>query len=286
MDQLNRVEKFLTANQEAFCTALKKDFNKPLFEQLFEITVPLGVVKYYKENLKHLMTPERIEIPKGLEATGNKGMIYKEPYGVTLVIGPFNAPVLLLLAPAITALASGNNVILYPADTTPTVAALFAELVPKYFEPEAVNVVIGAKEEITELLKLPFDYIFFTGSSTVGKVVMRAAAENLTPIVLVLGGQNPTVEDETANIDIAVDRIAWGHMAIYGQWCIAPGQYFGRMGIFIFGSSGESTENPFEGGANDVPITQISRTIEIDLREILGETSLPPAIGAQNNIIL
>lgn len=226
IDQLNRLEKMLTENQEAFCQALKTDFNKPPFEQLFEITVPLGNIKYYKENLKQLMTPEPVAIPRGLEETGNKGIIYKEPFGVTLVIGPFNAPILLLLDPAIAALAAGNPVILKPANTTPTVAALFQDLIPKYFEPEAVNIVTGGREEITALLELPFDFIFFTGSSAVGKVVMRAAAENLTPIVLELGGQNPTVVDETANLDIAVDRILWGHMAISGQWCIAPGYVY------------------------------------------------------------
>lgn len=226
MDQLNRLEKMLTENQETFCQALKTDFNKPPFEQLFEITVPLGNIKYYKENLKQLMTPEPVSIPKGLEETGNRGVIYKEPFGVTLVIGPFNAPILLLLDPAIAALAAGNSVILKPANTTPTVAALFQDLIPKYFEPEAVNIVTGGREEITALLELPFDFIFFTGSSAVGKVVMRAAAENLTPIVLELGGQNPTVVDETANLDIAADRIAWGHMAISGQWCIAPGYVY------------------------------------------------------------
>jgi aldehyde dehydrogenase (NAD+) len=226
IDQLNRLEKMLTENQEVFCQALKTDFNKPPFEQLFEITVPLGNIKYYKENLEKLMTPEQVSIPQGLEETGNKGIIYKEPFGVTLVIGPFNAPILLLLDPAIAALAAGNPVILKPANTTPTVAALFEELIPKYFEPEAVNVVTGGREQITELLQLPFDFIFFTGSSAVGKVIMRAAAENLTPVILELGGQNPTVVDETANLDIAADRIIWGHMAISGQWCIAPGYVY------------------------------------------------------------
>lgn len=226
IEQLEKVEKMLLENQEAFCEALHKDFNKPPFEQMFEITVPLGVVRYYKENLKSLMKPEVVEIPKGLEETGNKGMIYKEPYGVTLVIGPFNAPVLLLLDPAIAALAAGNTVILKPANTTPKTAQLFEELVPKYFEPEAVSVVTGGKEEITELLLLPFDFIFFTGSATVGKIVMKAAAEHLTPVILELGGQNPTIVDESANLDIAVDRIAWGHNAISGQWCIAPGYVY------------------------------------------------------------
>ena len=223
IDQLDRMQRLLLENRDAFCAALYQDFGKPPFEQLFEITVPTGVIKYYRENLKELMAPQPVQIPKGLEATGNRGVVYKEPYGVTLVIGPFNAPVLLLLDPAIAALAAGNPVILKPANTTPATAALFQKLVPQYFDPRDVAVVTGGREEIGELLKLPFDFIFFTGSSAVGKVVMRAAAENLTPVVLELGGQNPTIVDETANLDIAVDRIAWGHNAISGQWCIAPG---------------------------------------------------------------
>ncbi|WP_158884565.1 aldehyde dehydrogenase family protein [Rhodanobacter sp. L36] len=226
IDQLDRMERMLRDNQHEFCAALYQDFGKPPFEQLFEITVPLGNIKYYRDNLKELMAPQSVAIPKGLEATGNRGLILKEPYGVTLVIGPFNAPILLLLDPAIAALAAGNTVVLKPANTTPTTAALFQKLVPQYFAPENVAVVTGGREEIADLLALPFDFIFFTGSSAVGKIVMRAAAENLTPVILELGGQNPTIVDETANLDIAADRIAWGHNAISGQWCIAPGYVY------------------------------------------------------------
>lgn len=223
LDQLDRMERMLLDNKDAFCAALYQDFGKPPFEQLFEITVPSGVITYYREHLAALMAPQEVDIPKGLMATGNRGVIYKEPYGVTLVIGPFNAPVLLLLDPAIAALAAGNPVILKPANTTPATAELFQTLIPKYFEPENVAVVTGGREEIGQLLELPFDFIFFTGSSAVGKVVMRAAAEHLTPVLLELGGQNPTIVDATANLDAAADRIAWGHNAISGQWCIAPG---------------------------------------------------------------
>ena len=223
IDQLDRMERMLRDNQQAFCEALHQDFGKPPFEQLFEITVPSGVIDFYRRNLRDLMAPQAVALPQGLAASGNRGVIYKEPYGVTLVIGPFNAPILLLLDPAIAALAAGNPVILKPANTTPATAALFRTLVPRYFSPENVAVVTGGREEIGELLKLPFDFIFFTGSSAVGKVVMRAAAEHLTPVLLELGGQNPTIVDETANLDIAADRIAWGHNAISGQWCIAPG---------------------------------------------------------------
>lgn len=226
IDQLDRMERMLRERQDEFCAALHQDFGKPPFEQLFEITVPIGNIAYYRQNVKRLMAPQPAPLPQGLEATGNRGLILKEPYGVTLVIGPFNAPILLLLDPAIAALAAGNPVILKPANTTPATAALFQKYIPQYFAAENVAVVTGGREEISELLQLPFDFIFFTGSSAVGKVVMRAAAENLTPVILELGGQNPTIVDETANLDIAVDRIAWGHNAISGQWCIAPGYVY------------------------------------------------------------
>ncbi|WP_028008047.1 aldehyde dehydrogenase family protein [Solimonas flava] len=223
LDQLGRMERMLLDHQAEFCQALYDDFRKPPFEQAFEITVPSGVIRYYREHLPELMAPQAVPLPRGLEATGNRGVILKEPYGVTLVIGPFNAPILLLLDPAIAALAAGNPVILKPANTTPATAALFARYVPQYFAAEDVAVVTGGRDEIAELLRLPFDFIFFTGSSTVGKIVARAAAEHLTPVILELGGQNPTIVDETANLDIAAERIAWGHNAISGQWCVAPG---------------------------------------------------------------
>ncbi|MGX9719080.1 aldehyde dehydrogenase family protein [Stenotrophomonas acidaminiphila] len=223
IEQLERMEKMLREHQEELCAALHADFGKPPFEQLFEITVPLGVIRYYRDNLRQLMAPQPVAIPQGLEAGGNRGIVYKEPYGVTLVIGPFNAPILLLLDPAIAALAAGNTVILKPANTTPATAALLQQCISRHFAPEDVAVVTGGRQEIAALLELPFDFIFFTGSSAVGKVVMRAAAENLTPVVLELGGQNPAIVDATANLDTAVDRIAWGHNAIAGQWCVAPG---------------------------------------------------------------
>lgn len=109
IDQLDRMERMLTDNKDALCAARHEDFGKPPFEQLFEITVPMGVIRYYHENLKALMTREPVKIPDGLEATGNRGIIYQEPYGVTLVIGPFNAPILLLFDPAIAALAAGTR---------------------------------------------------------------------------------------------------------------------------------------------------------------------------------
>ncbi|AZD61888.1 Aldehyde dehydrogenase [Pseudomonas chlororaphis subsp. aurantiaca] len=169
IDQLERMERMLLDHQDEFCAALYQDFGKPSFEQLFEITVPLGNVKYYRENLKELMAPQPVAIPKGLEMAGNSGLILKEPYGVTLVIGPFNAPILLLLDPAIAALAAGNTVVLKPANTTPATAALFQKFVPQYFEPENVTVVTGGREEIADLLALPFDFIFSLAARRLAK---------------------------------------------------------------------------------------------------------------------
>ncbi|MEM9427577.1 MAG: aldehyde dehydrogenase family protein, partial [Pseudomonadota bacterium] len=226
LDQPDRIARMLTEQEEAWKAALHTDFGKPPFEQMFEITVPLGNVTYYCEHLDDLMTPEEVSLSEGCKNAGHRGVIHKKPFGVTRVIGPFNAPILLLPDPAIAALAAGNPVILKPANTAPANAALFAELVPQYFEPENVAVVTGGRQEISVLLDLPFDFIFFTGSSTVGKVVMRAAAQHLAPVILELGGQNPTVADRTANLRVSADRIAWGHNAISGQWCIAPGYVY------------------------------------------------------------
>jgi hypothetical protein len=139
---------------------------------------------------------------------------------VALIIGPFNGPLLLLIRPA---LAAGNTCILTLSEALPATTEVLLALVPKYFDPGAVTFLPGGKEQNTELLKLPFDFIFFTGSTVVGKVVARAAAQNLTPILLELGGMNPALVDETANISDAAKKIVWGAMAWGGQWCTSPG---------------------------------------------------------------
>jgi aldehyde dehydrogenase (NAD+) len=169
------------------------------------------------------MKPTEAPVPRALAATGHKAIIYRDPYGVALIIGPFNGPLLLLLRPAIAALAAGNCGVLKLSNAVQATSTLLLDLVPKYFQPEAVTAVAGHREETTELLKLPFDFIFFTGSTNTGKVVARAAAENLTPVLLELGGQNPALVDETANIPDAAKKIVWGGMAWGGQWCTSPG---------------------------------------------------------------
>lgn len=217
IDQLDRMERLLTENETELQQAVGRDFKTASQEQVFETLACIGEVSYQKSQLADWMAPVEVPVPKKLAATGHRGVIYRDPYGVALIIGPFNGPLLLLLRPAITALAAGNCCVLKLSNRLETTSGLLMELVPKYFEPDAVVALNGGRDETTDLLKLAFDFIFFTGSTAVGKVVARAAAENLTPVLLELGGQNPALIDETANIKDAAKKIVWGAMAWGGS---------------------------------------------------------------------
>jgi len=223
IEQLNRMAQLVAENETELQRAIAQDFKTASQEQIFETLACLGEVAFQKSQLKDWMKPVEAPVPRALAATGHRGVVYRDPYGVALIIGPFNGPLLLLLRPAIAALAAGNCCVLKLSEKLDSTSALLLALVPKYFEPSAVAAVAGHREEVTELLKLPFDFIFFTGSTSTGKVVARAAAENLTPVLLELGGQNPALVDETANIPDAAKKIVWGAMAWGGQWCTSPG---------------------------------------------------------------
>jgi aldehyde dehydrogenase (NAD+) len=223
IEQLDRMARLVGENEAALQRAVAQDFKTASQEQVFETLACLAEVEFQKSRLKDWMAPTGAPVPRALAATGHRGVVYRDPYGVALIIGPFNGPLLLLLRPAITALAAGNCCVLKLSIAVRATSALLLDLVPRYFEPDAVAAVAGHREETTELLKLPFDFIFFTGSTSTGKVVARAAAENLTPVLLELGGQNPALVDETANIPDAAKKIVWGAMAWGGQWCTSPG---------------------------------------------------------------
>jgi aldehyde dehydrogenase (NAD+) len=222
LDQLDRLAKMLSQNTNEFYDALSRDFKTALSEKVFEVAATLGTIEVTKSLLKSWMQPTEAPVPKFLAESGHKAMVYREPYGVTLIMGPFNAPLLSLLRPAITALAAGNTCILKVSDA-PLTGKLLLNLAPQYFAPEALVAITGGPAEIAELLRLPFDFIFFTGSSRVAKIVLRAAAENITPVLLELGGQNPAVVDQTANLADAAKKIVWGATAWGGQWCTSPG---------------------------------------------------------------
>jgi aldehyde dehydrogenase (NAD+) len=222
-EQLDRMGRMISEHESDLQKAMAQDFKTASQEYVFETLAELGEVEFQKSQLKAWMEPVEGPVPRFLAKTGHKGIVYREPYGVTLIIGPFNGPLMLLVRPALTALGAGNTCILKLAESVSETSALLLKLVPKYFDPRAVAAVAGHREEVGELLKLPFDFIFFTGSTKVGRIVARAAAENLTPVMLELGGQNPALVDETANISDAAKKIAWGAMAWGGQWCTSPG---------------------------------------------------------------
>jgi aldehyde dehydrogenase (NAD+) len=223
VDQLDRLTRMLKDNYQRFAEASCKDFKTATQENAFEVSASIATSEFAKSQLKEWMKPVEAPLPKFLAASGHKGMVYREPYGVTLIICPFNGPLLLSLRPAVAALSAGNPCILKLSEALSATDELLLELVPKYFEPESLCAVIGGRETVTNLLKLPFDFLFLTGSVGVGKVVMRAAAEHITPVLLELGGQNPAIVDETANIPDAAKKIVWGAMAWGGQWCTSPG---------------------------------------------------------------
>src|SRR6202162_3217336 len=223
VEQLDRMARLVGENEIALQQAIAKDFKTASQEQIFETLACLAEVEFQKSQLKDWMAPVEAPVPTFLAKTGHKAMVYREPFGVALIMGPSNGPLLLLIRPAIAALAAGNTCVLKLSEALPATAKLLLELVPKYFDPRAVVAVPGGREENTELLQLPFNFIFFTGSTSTGKVVARAAAENLTPVVLELGGQNPALVDESANIADAAKKVVWGAMAWGGQWCTSPG---------------------------------------------------------------
>lgn len=148
--------------------------------------------------------------------------IVKEPYGKVLIIAPWNYPFQLAICPLVSAVAAGNQVVLKPSELTPKTSAIILKIIKNAFQHQHVEVIEGGVETAQKLLEQRWDYIFFTGSVAVGKIVAKAAAEHLTPVTLELGGKNPCIIDETANLKLAAKRIVWGKFLNAGQTCIAP----------------------------------------------------------------
>lgn len=219
--RLRKLGGWIADNRSAIQQALYADFRKPSTEtDVSEIWPSQTELKHTLRHLKRWAAPQPVDTPLAL--MGARGWMQAEPKGVCLVIAPWNYPFYLAIDPLISALAAGNCVIIKPSEMTPAVAALLSRLAHEVFDPAEVAVVEGDKDVATELLKLPFDHIFFTGSPQVGKVVMRAAAEHLTSVTLELGGKSPAIVDETANLRDAAEKIVWGKGINAGQTCVAP----------------------------------------------------------------
>ncbi|MBD8499881.1 aldehyde dehydrogenase [Paenibacillus arenosi] len=222
--RLQQLEKLRTAIQRyetQIHEALYKDLGKSEFEAYAtEVGLALNAIQYMMKNLKKWMKPEKIKTPFYLYPSSS--YIMKEPYGTVLIIGPFNYPFQLLIDPLVGAIATGNCVVLKPSENTPNVAAIVHKMIKETFNEEYIRVVEGEREITSQLIHAPFDYIFFTGSVAVGKIVMEAAAKNLVPVTLELGGKSPVIVDRTANLEMAAKRIVWGKFLNTGQTCVAP----------------------------------------------------------------
>lgn len=228
--QLQKLKKAILHYQKKIEDALWADLHKsPEEAYLTEISIVLSEIDNHYKQLKNWASPKRVSTPLHLFPSSSK-IIY-EPLGVALIIAPWNYPFQLLINPLIGAIASGCCGILKPSPDSPTVAKIIAEMIASTFDSTYITVVQGGLETNTTLLNQRFDIIFFTGSPKVGKVVMRAAAENLTPVVLELGGKSPCIVDADANLDIAAKRIAWGKFLNAGQTCIAPDYLFAHPSI-------------------------------------------------------
>lgn len=221
IETLKKLRELVVRHEDDILKAVKADLNKPEMEaKRAEVGLVLSEIDFAVENLAEWAAPKEVETPS--THAGAKSYIYQDPYGLALVIAPWNYPFQLAVSPVVGAIAAGNCVVLKPSELTPHTSSLLAKMFNENFPEEYLTVVEGEVETSTALLKENFDYIFFTGSTMVGKIVAEAAAKHLTPVTLELGGKSPTIVHEDANIEEAAKRIARGKFANAGQTCVAP----------------------------------------------------------------
>ena len=221
LSQLDALEHFLMEREQDIEDALRADLRKPPTEAFTsEAGIALSELRITRKKLASWMKPERVRTSK--IAMPGRSYIYREPLGVTLIIGAWNYPLHLVLVPLIGAIAAGNCAVLKPSEVAPNVSALIAKWIPKYLDRKAVQVVEGGVPETTALLQEKWDHIFYTGNGTVGRIVMAAAARHLTPVTLELGGKSPCIVDESAALNMAAQRIVFGKFFNAGQTCVAP----------------------------------------------------------------
>nr|WP_315165465.1 aldehyde dehydrogenase [uncultured Flavobacterium sp.] len=220
-ESLKKLLHNIIENEEAIIKALYDDFKKPAFEAV--LTETNYVISDLKETIKNIDSWAK---PKKVFASllnfPSSDFIYSEPYGNVLILSPWNYPFQLALCPLVAAVAAGNKVTLKPSELTPNTSNIIAKIITETFAVKDVVVVTGDATIAQELLNQRWDYIFFTGSVAVGKIVAKAAAENLTPVTLELGGKSPCIVDETANLELSARRIVWGKIINAGQTCVAP----------------------------------------------------------------
>ncbi|WP_042372073.1 aldehyde dehydrogenase family protein [Streptacidiphilus neutrinimicus] len=219
--QLAALRALLTEQAEAFQQALHADLGKSAAEAYrTEIGFTLNELDHTVAHLEEWLAPKPAGVPGVFQPA--EARVVRDPLGVVLIIGPWNYPLQLALAPLVGALAAGNTAVVKPSELAPQTSAALARLLPRYLDPEAVTVVEGGVPETTELLEQRFDHIFYTGNGTVGRIVMAAAARHLTPVTLELGGKSPVVVEPGADLEVTARRLAQGKFLNAGQTCVAP----------------------------------------------------------------
>ena len=221
-DRLLRMKTLIDNHGTALAEAVQKDFGvrSPQLTEIADLFVLRTLLSHTLKSLPKWMRPQKVSTPLYLQPAC--AYLQRQPLGVVGVVSPWNYPVQLALGPVITALAAGNRVMLKPSELTPATSALMAELIGHAFAPDEVCVVLGDGDLAAEFSSLPFDHLFFTGSTAVGRIVAKAAAANLTPTTLELGGKSPCIIDASCDMDAAAIKIAHGKLLNAGQTCIAP----------------------------------------------------------------
>ena len=219
LTQLTKLRDAVIEYQDRIVAAVQADLGRPPFEAYFEIAT-LGEVKLAIKQLKTWIKPRKVSTTVDLFPAS--AWVEPEPLGVALIIGPWNYPFQLTISPLVGAIAAGNCAILKPSEHAPATAAVVSELIRSVFPSDYVAVIEGDAQVSQALLAEKFDHIFFTGGTEIGRIVMQAAAKNLTPVTLELGGKSPCIVDRSVRLDYAAKRIAWGKFINAGQTCIAP----------------------------------------------------------------
>ncbi|MGC1310516.1 MAG: aldehyde dehydrogenase [Phormidesmis sp.] len=217
--QLKKLKEAVLEHQDAIVQAAKDDLGRPEFEGYFEIGV-LAELSYVLKHVKAWAKPRKVGVP--LAQMPASAWVQPEPLGSILIIGPWNYPFQLLISPLIGAIASGNCAVIKPSEIAPATSRVVAQLIQSIFEPEYVAVLEGGVEVAQSLLAQKFDHILFTGGTRVGQIVMEAAAKQLTPVTLELGGKSPCIVDKDIKLEVAAKRIVWGKFLNAGQTCVAP----------------------------------------------------------------
>ena len=220
LEQLDRLDAALSAHSDAVLEALAKDLGKPDVEAYFEVVAVRQEISLCRRQLRRWIAPKKVSVP--LSQRPGRAEVIAEPLGCVLIIGPWNYPFHLAIQPLVSALAAGNTAILKPSEHAPATAQLISSLIREAFPPEIVQVVQGDGSTAQALLAERFDHIFFTGGERIGKLVMAAAAQHLTPITLELGGKSPAVVLRDADLEVTSRRLVWGKCLNAGQTCIAP----------------------------------------------------------------